>query len=47
MIQAQLGECTKCVDELRQRASETKKSYDEPAFLFLQILEHLREPVAD
>lgn len=30
------------VDDLRDRASETKKSYDEPAFRFLQILEHLR-----
>lgn len=38
------GEYTKRVDELQQRASETKKSYDEPAFRFLQILEHLREP---
>lgn len=31
------------VADLRQRASQTKKSYDEPAFRFLQILEHLRE----
>lgn len=31
------------VDELREKASETEKSYDEPAFRFLQILEHLRE----
>lgn len=31
------------VNQLRQRASETKKSYDEPAFRFLQILGHLRE----
>lgn len=30
------------VNELRQRVSQTKKSYDEPAFRFLQILEHLR-----
>jgi hypothetical protein len=35
-------EYTNRVDEIRQRASETKKSYDEPAFRFLQILEHLR-----
>lgn len=39
------GEYTSRVNKLRQRASETKKSYDEPAFRFLQILEHLREPV--
>ena len=31
------------VAELRQKASATKKSYDEPAFRFLQILEHLRD----
>lgn len=31
------------VKDLRQRASTTKKSYDEPAFRFLQILEHLRD----
>lgn len=37
------GEYTSRVDELRQQASETKKSYDEPAFRFLQILEHLRD----
>lgn len=39
------GEYTSRVNKLRQRASETKKSYDEPAFRFLQILEHLRDPV--
>lgn len=31
------------VNELRDRASETKKSFDEPAFRFLQILEHMRD----
>jgi hypothetical protein len=39
------GEYTNRVHQLRQRASSTKKSYDEPAFRFLQILEHLRDPV--
>lgn len=33
----------KRVNELRDRAAETKKSFDEPAFRFLQILEHMRE----
>lgn len=33
----------KRVKKLRDRASETKKSYDEPAFRFFQILEHMRE----
>ena len=37
------GEYSTRVTELQERASETKKSYDEPAFRFLQILEHLRE----
>lgn len=37
------GEYSKRVSELRQRASQTRKSYDEPAFRFSQILEHLRE----
>jgi hypothetical protein len=37
------GEYTNRVDTLRQRAAETKQSYDEPAFRFLQILEHLRD----
>lgn len=32
----------KRVKELRDRASETKKSFDEPAFRFFQILEHMR-----
>lgn len=36
-------EYTRRVDELRSRASETKKGFDEPAFRFFQILEHLRE----
>ncbi|WP_435552615.1 hypothetical protein [Natrinema sp. CGMCC1.2065] len=33
---------TERVDELRALASEETKSYGEPAFRFLQILEHLR-----
>ena len=37
------GEYTRRVRELRERASETKKSFDEPAFRFFQILEHMRE----
>ena len=37
------GEYTKRVHELRDRASETKKGFDEPAFRFFQILEHMRE----
>lgn len=37
------GEYSTRVNELRQEASQTKKSYDEPAFRFLQILEHLRD----
>lgn len=35
-------EYTSRVKELQELAGETKKSYDEPAFRFLQILEHLR-----
>jgi hypothetical protein len=34
---------TRRIDRLRRRAGETKQSYDEPAFRFLQFLEHLRE----
>lgn len=37
------GEYSTRVTELQERASETKKSYDEPVFRFFQILEHLRE----
>jgi len=37
------GEYTKRVHELRERASETKKGYDEPAVRFFQILEHMRD----
>jgi hypothetical protein len=37
------GEHTKRVHELRDRASETKKRFDKPAFRFFQILEHMRE----
>lgn len=37
------GEHTKRVHELRDRASETKKRFDEPAPRFFQILEHMRE----
>jgi hypothetical protein len=37
------GEYNNRVSELRERASETKKSFDEPAFRFFQILEHMRE----
>lgn len=37
------GKYAKRVHELRDRASETKKSYDEPAFRFFQILEHMRK----
>lgn len=37
------AEYADCVADLRDEASSTKKSYDEPAFRFLQILEHLRE----
>jgi len=33
----------KRVNKLCDRASETKKSYDEPAFRFFQILEHMRD----
>ena len=36
-------EYTKRVRELRKLASETQKSFDEPAFRFFQILEHMRE----
>jgi len=32
-------------DNCVSRASSMKKSYDQPAFRFLQILEHLRDPV--
>lgn len=35
-------EYTSRVDELRELAAEEKKDYGEPAFRFLQILEHLR-----
>lgn len=37
-------EYTHRIGELQTRAAESKKSYDEPAFRFLQILEHLRAP---
>lgn len=37
------GEYADRVAELRQTASETTKRYNDPAFRFLQILEHLRE----
>lgn len=37
------GEYADRVEDLRQMASTTRKSYDEPAFRFLQILEHLRD----
>lgn len=37
------GEYKSRVNEIRQRASETTESYDEPAFRFFQILEHLRD----
>ncbi|ERG92787.1 MAG: hypothetical protein J07HQW1_02835 [Haloquadratum walsbyi J07HQW1] len=37
------GEYTKRVRELRERASENKNGYDELAFRFFQILEHMRE----
>lgn len=37
------GEYTDRVYDLRQKASATRKSYDESAFRFLQILEHLRD----
>lgn len=37
------GEYADRVYDLRQKASTTKKSYDEPAFRYLQILEHLRD----
>jgi len=37
------GEYADRVKHLRQEASATQKSYDEPAFRFLQILEHLRD----
>lgn len=36
------SEYTNRVEDLRVLARQTKKSYDEPAFRFLQILEHLR-----
>ncbi|MDR5672460.1 hypothetical protein RH858_04760 [Halalkaliarchaeum sp. AArc-GB] len=31
------------IRELEKEAARTKKSYDEPAFRFLQVLQHLRE----
>lgn len=33
---------TNRVNELRERASQTTKSYDEPAFRFFQIIEYMR-----
>lgn len=33
---------TERIEELRELAAEDKKSYGEPAFRFLQILEHMR-----
>jgi hypothetical protein len=33
---------SKRIDELRALAAEDKKAYGEPAFRFLQILEHMR-----
>ena len=36
------GKYSERVETLRERASETKKSYDEPAFRFFQILEHMQ-----
>jgi hypothetical protein len=38
------GDYSERVGELQDAASDTKKSYDEPAFRFLQILEHMRKP---
>jgi hypothetical protein len=35
-------EYTEKIDELRDKAAAEKKSYGEPAFRFLQILEHMR-----
>jgi hypothetical protein len=35
-------EYTDKIDELRDKAAAEKKSYGEPAFRFLQILEHMR-----
>ncbi|WP_338738561.1 hypothetical protein [Haloplanus salilacus] len=37
------GDYADCIDELRQKASETTKRYNDTAFRFLQILEHLRD----
>lgn len=37
------GEYSARVDQLRDEASQTEKSFDEPAFRFLQILGHLRD----
>lgn len=37
------GEYANRINDLREKASTTQKSYDEPAFRFLQILEHLRD----
>ncbi|MFC7173946.1 hypothetical protein ACFQL0_12485 [Haloplanus litoreus] len=36
------GEYTDRVEDLRELAADDKKDYGEPAFRFLQILEHLR-----
>lgn len=36
------GEYSDRVEKLQERASETEKRYEEPAFRFLQILEHRR-----
>jgi hypothetical protein len=34
---------TEKINELREQAAKDKKSYGEPAFRFLQILEHMRQ----